>query len=408
MTQERRKLGRASAAGIAAACALLALPAAGHAARITIGSSLAAAPDTALSDHSDSGFWQSRDTTVPGGGAPTLPEGGQILEVRVKGVALVAPNGTTPEQPSPGYTGPNNVIHFQTLTPQADGNLRVAVTSGTFYMPFNVPESTVTTFQPENMCANAGDSIDITTIGGWDGTSPGSGGYDAGVPFKIFATVPGASLTRFHGHGHFNNGAVLVDGTMTPPDRPMPTPEEQRGTELLMQVVVGTGPDAVILCPGGTYNPWRTPDQPKPTKPSSSQGTGGMGPAAKPASQLATIEGTRLALSRSRTGSLPLACPPGPSACTGSVSLRYSYSIRKRGRRKVHKSATLGTAAFTVPAGQSGAAAFSVKARALAALSRRRSGRTIKVSAVAVTDPGGTGLTDSRTVKLGLPVKRHK
>lgn len=369
--------------GLALGVALLALPAAAHAERITFGSSLAATPNTALSDHSDSGFWHARGTAIPGGGAATVPQGGQILEIRLKGVALVAPNGKTPEAPSPGYNVPNNLIHFQTLKPQPDGNLKVDVTSGAFYMPFNVPEDTISTFKPENLCAAAGDSIDISTIGGWDGTNPGSGGYDAGVPFKIFATVPGAVTTRFHGHGHFNNGATLVGGRQSPPGRPMPVPEPQPSTELLMQVVVGTGPDAFYMCPGGTFNPYRPPDPPRTPK---------AGKPAAPAVQKGTFPGRqRVNVKKNGTASLALYCQPGPGRCVGTVTI---FAKRKKRSEPV----AIGSTGFDIGARSTEGHKIKLTRKGHRLFLVR--GRKLPVKIVAVTHPGGPDLTDTYDVTL--------
>src|SRR4051812_10178461 len=95
---------------------LAAVPA--HADKITLGSDLKANATKIEAHGQDTAFWQ----TSVRGKAPTFPDDGQIISVTVKGTVLK----------EPGAADPANLIHFQSLTPEAGGRTRVWLSSQGF------------------------------------------------------------------------------------------------------------------------------------------------------------------------------------------------------------------------------------------------------------------------------------
>jgi hypothetical protein len=214
-------------AGVLAAAAIvfgLALPAGAAAKKIVFGSKLKAAATKAQAHPVDSAFWSLK---LSGGGRPKAPASGQILRVRLKGCA----------EPGAGGAAPTTTVLFQDLRPAGGSRVTVEVTSS----PFNLPvcgtggagSSTVSTFHPMNMCVRKGDYVDMTDIGGFGTPFPN------GVPYRVFGRASGSSTGTFTGAGMLNNGST-VSGTSL------------GGTELLMQMQLGTDKDGTALCPGGT------------------------------------------------------------------------------------------------------------------------------------------------------------
>ena len=126
---------------------------------------------------------------------------------------------------------------FQDLRPAGGASVKVEVTSS----PFNLPvcasagagASTITTFHPMDMCVLKGDYVGLDDTGGFGPAFPG------GVQYRVFGAAAGAATDSFTTAGATGNGATLAGAPAS-------------GTELLMQLVLGTGKDGTALCPGGT------------------------------------------------------------------------------------------------------------------------------------------------------------
>ncbi len=184
-------------------------------------------------DGADTALW---NTSVAGGSAGA-PEAGQALQVRLQGCAEPAADGTPPL----------TQIHFQDLTPQPDGGAKVNLTS----QPFDIPvcgqggasASTVTTYEPTNLCVSKGDYVGFNDEGGYVPNS-----YRAGVPYAVIGSVQGSTMDSFIRGGGTNNGAVFSPSDSTGHDGFVANPNE----ELMLQAVLGTGSDARYVCGGGT------------------------------------------------------------------------------------------------------------------------------------------------------------
>src|SRR4051794_17711699 len=239
--------------------------------KLTMGSDLKANATKIEAHGQDTAFWQ----TSVRGKAPTIPEDGQIISVTVKGTVLR----------EPGAASPANLIHFQTLSPEGGGRMRVWLSSQGFYLPVDQPNA-VTTFEPENLCVKQGGSLAFNDIGGfkWGGAHDApldEAHYWNGAPFQIFAPVTGSITSRFSAGDQTNNGDLLDPSVGTDPGKP--NGAVTRGQELLMRYVVATGmdrsepcggprrhPDGTLVAPkvrqlrvagGGTQRPYVTKDQ---------------------------------------------------------------------------------------------------------------------------------------------------
>ena len=224
--------------GLAAvAAAALAFPAAGVAAVETFGSDLSAPANSIEPDGgihpAHGGAWYGADTAfwntkLANGNRVTAPADGQIVEIRVKGTALAGPHPWNPNVP------PRALVHFQVIHPQPDGSMLVDLTSGGVDWPIGGDPQQITTYRPVNLCAHAGDYVDLNTWGGhewrWD--------RYGGIPMQVFSQVRGSSLNWYEADNGTNNGQFLRG-------------RARDGRELLMQTVIATGPDATDICPGG-------------------------------------------------------------------------------------------------------------------------------------------------------------
>ena len=221
----------------AAAAVAAAFPAAGLAAIETFGSDLNA-PANSIEPNggihpayggdwygADTAFW---NTKLANGNRTTAPANGQIVEIRVKGTAVAGPHPWNPNVP------PRALVHFQVITPQPDGSMKVDLTSGGVDWPIGGDSQQITTYRPINLCADAGDYVDLNTWGGhewrWD--------RYGGIPLQVFSAVRGSTMNWYEKDQGTNNGQTLY-------------PRVRDGRELLMQTVIATGPDATDICPGG-------------------------------------------------------------------------------------------------------------------------------------------------------------
>jgi hypothetical protein len=164
------------------------------------------------------------------------PEGGQVLKIRLEGCAKAAAGG--PE--------PLREIHFQALTPLPGGGERVDLSSQGFEMPVcgaGASSSTVSTYEPVNLCVNRGDNVALNDEGGFVERF-----YRSGVPYEVLAANRGATTDSFIRNEGTMNGAVLEPSYVTAMEGFAASANE----ELMMQMELGTGPDARYVCPGGT------------------------------------------------------------------------------------------------------------------------------------------------------------
>ena len=234
------------------AAALAALPAAAHAATVTLGSDLSADASIIEAQGQDTALWP----VSVRGSAPVAPEDGQVLSVTIKGTVL-SEKGAAP---------PANMVHFQTLTPEGSGGaMRVYLSSQDFYLPIDQPNA-VTTFKPENLCIKQGGVVDFNDIGGfqWGGslTAPlDPRHYLRGAQFQILGSVPGSVTARYSAADKTNNGDLLDPSVGTDPGAPNGAVTTDR--ELLMQYVIATGDDRSQSCGGPARHPDGTLVAPK-------------------------------------------------------------------------------------------------------------------------------------------------
>ena len=288
-------------AGVIAGLALT--PAAAQAARVTIGSDLAAPATVARSDPNDIVFWHTSHPTA----AVDVPVAGQAIIMRVKG-GTVQPRGGSQD---PLY----DIMHFVVLRPQPDGTWRTTATTVEHKLPVigrGANENTVSTYTSVNpLCVQPGDRIGLASVGGFDPQL-----FPEGLPYQVFAPMPGANAAEFRAGGMINENQTVVRGA--------PLPD----TELLMQIVVGTGSSARPTC-GGTAPSGSDPGLlPEPSEPAPA-------PAGRPRAFVVPPSGA----ARMRRGNVRLTvrCGAG-AACAGALE------VRARGRR-------LGRSSYQLPAG---------------------------------------------------------
>jgi hypothetical protein len=253
----RSLAGLAGVAASSIALLLTFLAASADAATLTFGSPLAApaSKDTAndlnyqgsnvalpgsvfhiAHDGADGALWNVQLPT----GDPTAPVGGQVVSVRLEGCA--ESNGPAPL----------TQIHFQTLAPTAGGGAKVELTSQAFEIPVcgagGASGSTVSSYDPINLCVAPGDYVDFNEEGGFVGAQDGPPPYPAGVPYMVIGGVAGATMDSFIRNNGVGNGAVFSPTDTTNHDGFASNP----GEELMLQATLATGPDATPICPGGT------------------------------------------------------------------------------------------------------------------------------------------------------------
>jgi hypothetical protein len=224
----------------------------------------------------DTALWNA---SVAGGQA-AAPEGGQAVKLALEGCA----------QPAPGGPAPLTQIHFQDLSPQPGGGAKVNISSQAFTIPVcgrgGASGATVSTYEPINLCVSQGDYVALNDEGGY---VPGA--YPSGVPYQVMGAVGGSAMDSFIRNNGVGNGALLSAGETGPSDGFAANP----GEELMLQVTLGTGPDARYVCPGGSKD---------------------KAPTLRPAK----IIGQTYHVSKTRLVKLGLYCR-GPEPCTGEVGL---------------------------------------------------------------------------------------
>jgi hypothetical protein len=181
----------------------------------------------------DTALWNARIA----GGQPSAPVTGQAVKVRLEGCAKPASGGPPPE----------TQIHFQDLSPLPDGGAKVNLTS----QPFDIPVcghngasgSTVTTYEPINLCVAQGDYVAFNENGGYVPYI-----YRSGVPFQVIGSASGSTMNSFIRGNGTGNGSTLSAHDTSANDGFASNANE----ELMLQVIEGTGPDATHICAGGT------------------------------------------------------------------------------------------------------------------------------------------------------------
>jgi hypothetical protein len=172
--------------------------------------------------------------SVPTGGVPAT---GQALKISLEGCA----------QPAAGGPSPLTQIHFQDISPVSGGGARVNLTSQAFEIPVcgrgGASGSTVTTYEPINLCVSQGDYVAFNDEGGYVENI-----YRAGVPYEVLGAVSGATADSFIKNAGTGDGAILSPSETATMDGFASNQNE----ELMMQVLLGTGPDATHICAGGT------------------------------------------------------------------------------------------------------------------------------------------------------------
>jgi hypothetical protein len=293
--------------GLAVAAGILLAPATAQAGRVTIGSDLAAPATAARSDPNDIVWWHADHPSA----AVDVPVAGQAIIMRVKG-GTVQPRGAAQD---PSY----DLMHFVVLRPQPDGTWRTTATSVDLRMPVigrGADANTVSTFTSVNpLCVQPGDRIGLASVGGFDPQL-----FPNGLPYQVFAPAGGAAATEFRAGGTIHQDQTVVRG------------ERVADTELLMQVVVGTGSSARPTC-GGTApsgsDPGLLPDPGDPEVPPPS-----------PARPRAFVVPPSGAL-RVRRGQVrvPVRCGAGAD-CSGRLELRARGRRLGRSRYRLGDGAT--------------------------------------------------------------------
>jgi hypothetical protein len=255
------------------------------------------------------------------GHTAAMPRAGQADQVKLEGCAAPAPSGPAPL----------NQIHFQTLAPQG-GGIKVALTSGSYEIPVcgqrGASESTVTTYSPVNLCVNKGDYVGFNDEGGF--VEPY---YRSGVPYHVLAPLRGSESDSFL-RGDGTNDGDFFD----PSDRAaMEGFASRTGEELMLQVKLGTGPDARYVCPGGEKD-------------------------APPVLPALRVSRQTDGINRSRVVAVAIYCRPA-TGCKGSASLELPSS---------GGSAKVGRAGFTLPGNATSHLPIRVSPKILGLIHRNR------------------------------------
>lgn len=180
----------------------------------------------------DAALW---NTSVVSGMARS-PATGQALKVSLEGCAVAAPGGPPPL----------TQIHFQGLTPLAGGGAKINITSQAYDIPIcgngGASGSTVTSYEPTNLCVSEGDYVAFTEEGGFVEHS-----YQSGVPYKVLGQATGSKFASFIRGGGTNNGDALPASDSSDMDGYA----DNDNLEVMLRVTLGTGADATHICPGG-------------------------------------------------------------------------------------------------------------------------------------------------------------
>jgi hypothetical protein len=314
-------------------------------------------------DGADTALWN----TAQASGSSEAPADGQVMAIKQEGCA----------EPASGGPSPLTQIHYQDLMRQSDGQFKVNVTT----QPFNLPvcgvnganASTVTTYDPENFCVHKGDYVAFNDEGGWEPSAPLA--YPSGVPYAVIGAVGGSTMNSF-----IRNNGTLNAATFNPADASNHDGfAVNSGSEVLTQVVLATGPDAVWLCPSGTRGAPHTAARPAPAIPD--------GPPA-------TVPAHSAPVNNRGVVSVKVSCR-GPQSCSGTVTL--SADAATAGRVSAG-AATLASARFAVASHHTAKVKLRVGKRVVKLL--RKAHGHLRVSLTVVSGPGGAANTATQTLTL--------
>jgi hypothetical protein len=181
----------------------------------------------------DTALWNT-DQAV---GSPRAPMTGQALKVSLEGCA----------QSTPGGPPPLTQIHLQDISPLPGGGAKVNLTSQAFSMPVcgqgGASGSTITAYEPINLCVSQGDYVAFNDEGGFVEHA-----YQSGVAYQVLGSARGSTFASFIRDDGTDNGDTLSSLDSTSMDGFSSNP----GEELMLQVTLGTGQSATHICAGGT------------------------------------------------------------------------------------------------------------------------------------------------------------
>jgi len=181
----------------------------------------------------DTAIWNS----TKGNSSMSVPATGQALKIALEGCAV----------PASGGPAPLTQIHFQDVSPVPGGGAKVNLTSQGFEIPVcgqgGASGSTVTTYEPTNLCVSRGDYVAFNDEGGYVENV-----YRNGVPYKVMGAVDASTMDSFIKNDGTGDGAVMSASETAAMEGFASNPRE----ELMMQVTLGTGSDARYVCGGGT------------------------------------------------------------------------------------------------------------------------------------------------------------
>ena len=290
---------------------------------------------------SDTALWNTALVT----GTVAAPAAGQALKVMLEGCA----------QPAAGGPKPLTQIHFQDITPLSGGGAKVNTTSGAFDIPVcgegGASGTTVTTYEPVNLCVSQGDYVDFNDEGGYVENI-----YRNGVPYKVMGAVPGSTMDSFIKGGGTNNGATMSSSERSS----MEGFAKNENEELLLQVELGTGENATHFCSGGKAG---LPPPPPPLAPF------------RVSAQTDGINARRIV-------SVAFYCRPS-SGCTGVATVTY------QGKK-------VGHATFSVRGNSTSHVAIRFIPKMISLLRRHHNAVTTTLSAVV----GGQTYTQKLVVKI--------
>jgi hypothetical protein len=194
--------------------------------------------------------------------------------------------------------------------------------------------STVTTYEPINLCVAQGDYVAFNDNGGYVPNV-----YRSGVPYQVIGASQGSTMDSFIRGNGTGNGSTLSAHDSTANDGFASNPNQQ----LMLPVIEGSGPDATHICAGGTAGR----------------------PAALPPLK---IRPQTDGVNHSRMISVAVYCRPA-GGCSGLATLGLSS-----------RTSGYGQAAFTLPGNKTSHVAIRVAPR-LMSLIRRRHGVLAVVTA---------------------------
>jgi hypothetical protein len=285
-------------------------------------------------------------------GEPHVPVVGQAVEISLEGCAQPASRGPRPL----------TQIHFQDVSPLPGGGVKVNLTS----QPFDIPVcgeggasgSTISTYQPINLCVSRGDYVAFNDEGGYVPYI-----YRAGVAYEVIGRSPGSTMESFIRGNGTGNGSTLSAHDITANDGFASNPNE----ELMMQVTLGSGPNATHICPGGT---------------------GGLPPPLPPLSVGPQTDG----VNHSRIVAVAAYCRP-VSGCSVHATLRPSGELSGYGNRGAH--ADYGHTNVTLKGGATNHLPISLSSRVMALIRRSHGLRSVLSISMGAT-------TVSRTITIKI------